>query len=143
MSCAIHWLNRMTGSIGQAPSTDANLPSFNPSPLERMPTTGASERKRGVSTLNIIFISGVLAAGLEQLVRGRPANNEFWARFLRAYALDQQEPLTRHSACLARRSASTPSAHFQMTGFINTDLYDRSALVQMTGNYYGLDPAGR
>jgi hypothetical protein len=93
--------------------------------------------------LNIIFISGVLAAGLEQLVRGRPANNEFWARFLRAYALDQQEPLTRHSACLARRSASTPSAHFQMTGFINTDLYELSALVQMTGNYYGLDPAGR
>lgn len=77
------------------------------------------------------------------MVRGRPANNEFWARFLRSYALDQQEPLTRHSACLARRSASTPSAHFQMTGFINTDLYDRSALVQMTGNYYGLDPAGR
>lgn len=26
---------------------------------------------------------------------------------------------------------------------INTDLYDRSAPVQMTGNYYGLDPAGR
>jgi hypothetical protein len=74
--------------------------------------------------LNIIFISGVLAAGLEQLVRGRLANNEFWARFLRAYALDQQEPLTRHSACLA----STPSAHFQMTGFINTDLYELSAL---------------
>lgn len=30
-----------------------------------------------------------------------------------------------------------------MTGFINTDLYELFALVQMTGTYYGLDPAGR
>ena len=31
-------------------------------------------------------------------------------RFTRPYALDQQEPLTRHSACLARRPGSTPSS---------------------------------
>ena len=31
------------------------------------------------------------------------------------------------------------SSPLQMTRFINNDLYDRSALVQMTANYYGLD----
>jgi hypothetical protein len=54
---------------------------------------------------------------------------------IRGYALDQQEPLTRHSLFLRADWIDAFIPHLEITGFINTDLYDGSELAQIAAEY--------
>jgi hypothetical protein len=56
--------------------------------------------------------------------------------YLRSYALDQQEPLTRHSlfARAAWNDAFVPD--LQLAALARIDAYDRSSFVQVTSSYF-------
>jgi hypothetical protein len=65
---------------------------------------------------------------------GSPVVGELW--YLRDYALDQQYPISRHSAFLRADWVDAFVPKLELTGFVNTDLYDGSGLVQLTADYY-------
>jgi hypothetical protein len=56
--------------------------------------------------------------------------------FIRSYALDQQEPVGRHSAFLRADWVDAFIPQLELTGFVDIDLYDGSSLVQLTADYY-------
>ena len=70
--------------------------------------------------------------------RGQPSTspivNELW--YIRAYALDQQVPLARQSTFLRADWVDAFVPNLEITGFINTDLYDGSCLIQASADYY-------
>jgi hypothetical protein len=55
---------------------------------------------------------------------------------LRDYALDQQEPISRHSIFLRADWTDAFVPKLELTGFVTTDVYDGSGLLQLTANYY-------
>lgn len=59
---------------------------------------------------------------------------ELW--YIRSYASDQQEPISRHSLFLRADQVDAFIPRLELTGFINTDLYDGSSLVQVEADYY-------
>jgi hypothetical protein len=63
-----------------------------------------------------------------------PQARELW--YIRGYALDQQDPLTRHSVFLRADWVDALIRHLEVTGFVNTDLYDGSNLLQIGADYY-------
>jgi hypothetical protein len=67
-------------------------------------------------------------------VGSSPVAGELW--YLRDYALDQQYPISRHSAFLRADWIDAFVPKLELAGFINTDLYDGSGLVQLTADYY-------
>lgn len=71
----------------------------------------------------------------EGTTRASLAAKELW--LIRSYALDRQDPLTRHSV-FAR--ADWVDAffirHLELTGFLNMDMYDRSSLSQLAADYF-------
>jgi hypothetical protein len=70
--------------------------------------------------------------------RGQPSTSlivrELW--YIRAYALDQQVPLARQSTFLRADWVDAFVPNLEITGFINTDLYDGSGLIQASADYY-------
>lgn len=56
--------------------------------------------------------------------------------YIRSYAAEQQDPLSEHSLFLRADWVDAFVPRLELTGFINTDLYDGSSLVQATANYY-------
>lgn len=72
---------------------------------------------------------------------GRPSNSpvvgELW--YLRDYALDQQYPISRHSAFLRADWVDAFVSRLELTGLINVDTYDGSGLAQLTADYYMSD----
>jgi hypothetical protein len=70
--------------------------------------------------------------------RGRsaatPVARELW--YLRGYALDQQDPISRHSIFLRADWSDAFVPKLELTGFVNTDVYDGSSLLQLTADYY-------
>ena len=62
------------------------------------------------------------------------AARELW--FIRSYALDRQDPLTRHSLFARADWVDAVVRHLELTGFINIDMYDGSSLVQLTADYF-------
>src|SRR3982075_164260 len=70
--------------------------------------------------------------------RGRsaatPVGRELW--YLRGYALDQQDPISRHSIFLRADWSDAFVPKLELTGFVNTDVYDGSSLLQLTADYY-------
>src|SRR5262249_34189818 len=62
------------------------------------------------------------------------AAKELW--FIRSYALDRQDPLTRHSLFARADWVDAFIRHLDLTGFVNMDLYDGSSLVQLTADYF-------
>lgn len=73
------------------------------------------------------------AAG-EGTTSASPAARELW--FIRSYALDRQDPLTRHSLFVRADWADAFVRHLEFTGFVNMDAYDRSSLAQLTVDYF-------
>lgn len=67
-------------------------------------------------------------------VAGSPVAGELW--YLRDYALDQQYPISRHSVFLRADWVDAFVPQLELTGFVNTDLYDGSGLAQLTADYY-------
>jgi hypothetical protein len=63
-----------------------------------------------------------------------PVAGELW--YLRAYAADQQYPISRHSAFLRADWVDAFVPRLELTGFVNVDLYDGSGLVQLTADDY-------
>lgn len=63
-----------------------------------------------------------------------PVAGELW--YLRDYALDQQYPISRHSAFLRADWVDAFVPRLELTGFVNEDLHDGSGLVQLTADYY-------
>ena len=70
--------------------------------------------------------------------RGRSASSpiaqELW--YLREYAQDQQDPISRHSVFLRADWVDAFVPNLELTGFVNPDLYDGSGLFQLTADYY-------
>jgi hypothetical protein len=50
--------------------------------------------------------------------------------------LDQQVPLARQSTFLRADWVDAFIPNPEITGFINTDLYDGSSLIQISADYY-------
>jgi hypothetical protein len=63
-----------------------------------------------------------------------PEAGELW--YIRSYALDMQEPLARQGAFLRVDWVDALVTDLEITGFVNTDLYDGSSLVQAEADYY-------
>jgi hypothetical protein len=63
-----------------------------------------------------------------------PAARELW--FIRSYALDRQDPVTRHSLFARADWVDAFVRHLELTGFVNMDAYDRSTLTQLTADYF-------
>ena len=70
--------------------------------------------------------------------RGRSAASPIAAAlwYLRGYAQDQQDPISRHSLFLRADWVDAFVPNLELTGFVNTDLYDGSGLLQITADYY-------
>lgn len=70
--------------------------------------------------------------------QGQPSSSsiakELW--YIREYALDQQEPLARHSMFLRADWTDAFIRNLELSGFINTDIYDGSSLLQASADYY-------
>jgi hypothetical protein len=56
--------------------------------------------------------------------------------YIRSYAAEQQEPLAEQSLFLRFDWVDAFVPRLELTGFINTDLYDGSSLIQMTADYH-------
>ncbi len=63
-----------------------------------------------------------------------PVAGQLW--YIRDYALDQQEPLSRDSVFLRFDWVDAFVPKLEMTGFVDTDLLDGSARAQLTADYY-------
>jgi len=63
-----------------------------------------------------------------------PVVGQLW--YLREYALDQQEPITRHSVFLRADWVDAFIPKLELTGFVNADAYDGSGLLQIAADYY-------
>jgi hypothetical protein len=74
------------------------------------------------------FAAGRDNAGASAVAR------QLW--FIRAYADDQQEPISEHSLFLRADWTDAFVPNLELTGFIDTDLYDGSSLAQVTADYY-------
>jgi hypothetical protein len=62
------------------------------------------------------------------------AAKELW--FIRSYALDRQDSLTRHSVFARADWVDAFIRHLELTGFVNMDVYDRSSLAQFAADYF-------
>lgn len=63
-----------------------------------------------------------------------PIAAELW--YVRGYAQDQQDPISRHSLFLRADWVDAFVPNLELTGFVNTDLCDGSGLFQLTADYY-------
>lgn len=63
--------------------------------------------------------------------------SQLW--FLRSYALEQQEPLTRHSAFLRAEWSDAFVPGLKLAGLTSVNLYDGSRLMQVTADYFWSD----
>lgn len=63
-----------------------------------------------------------------------PIARQLW--YLRNYAADQQDPISRHSAFLRADWVDAFIPKLELTGFVNADVYDGSGLLQVTADYY-------
>ena len=63
-----------------------------------------------------------------------PVVGELW--YLRDYALDQQDPISRHSVFLRADWVDAFIPKLELTGFVNADTYDGSGLLQISADYY-------
>jgi hypothetical protein len=64
----------------------------------------------------------------------RAATGQLW--YIRGYALDQQEPLTRHQAFLRATWTDAFVRDLELVGLVSTNLYDGSSFVQLSANYF-------
>jgi hypothetical protein len=62
------------------------------------------------------------------------AARELW--FIRSYALDRQDPLTRHSLFARADWVDAFIRHLELTGFITMDPYDQSSQAQLAADYF-------
>jgi hypothetical protein len=67
-------------------------------------------------------------------VRSPPVAGELW--YIRDYALDQQEPISRSSIFLRADWVDAFVPKMELSGFVDTDVADGSARVQLTADYY-------
>jgi hypothetical protein len=58
---------------------------------------------------------------------------ELW--YIRDYALDQQQPVSRHSLFLRADWVDAFVPKLELAGFVNTDLHDGSSLLQLSADY--------
>jgi hypothetical protein len=70
----------------------------------------------------------------EGTTRASLAAGELW--FIRSYALDRQDPVTRHSLFARVDWVDAFIRHLELTGFVNMDMYDRSSLAQLAADYF-------
>ena len=74
------------------------------------------------------FAAGAVTASASLAAR------ELW--FIRSYAVDRQDPLTRHSLFARADWVDAGIRHLEVTGFVNMDLYDRSSLAELAADYF-------
>ncbi|HLG98114.1 MAG TPA: hypothetical protein VKX49_17495 [Bryobacteraceae bacterium] len=128
------------------------LPDNAPSPIPADPTvhffndlsTGASYTTSTKITFNLEYHfhqAGFSASDWRSWFdtgQGQPGSSptarELW--YIRAYALDQQEPIAKNSVFLRADWIDAFIPHFELTGFINTDMHDGSSLFQIAADYY-------
>ncbi|HUJ87467.1 MAG TPA: hypothetical protein VLX30_11510 [Burkholderiales bacterium] len=74
------------------------------------------------------FATGTAQAG------SLPVTGALW--YIRAWAADQQEPMTREQLFLRAAWSDAFVPHLELSGFALVNLYDRSRLVQFGASYY-------
>jgi len=60
--------------------------------------------------------------------------DELW--YMRAYANDQQEPMSRHQLFVRAGWPRAFTSRLELSGFVLVDLYEGSTLAQVLANYY-------
>jgi hypothetical protein len=65
---------------------------------------------------------------------GSPVAGQLW--YIRGYAADQQEPVGRNSIFLRADWVDAFVPKLELTGFVDTDVVDGSARLQVTADYY-------
>jgi hypothetical protein len=60
--------------------------------------------------------------------------NQLW--YIRSYALEQQEPISKHGAFLRADWTDAFIPKLELTALANIDLYDGSSFAQVTADYY-------
>jgi hypothetical protein len=140
--------NLVTNALGYGRKT-RTIPAFAPPPLATSTTrffqndvaVGASYTTESKITFNLEYhyhqagFSGSdwrnwLDAGALHIA---PLDAELW--YIRGYGAEQQEPLAKHSLFLRadRQDAFIPN--LELTGFVNIDARDGSALAQAKADY--------
>ncbi len=65
---------------------------------------------------------------------GSPVANELW--YIRAYASEQQEPVSEHALFLRADWVDAFIPKLELTAFVNIDLFDGSSFAQLESDYY-------
>jgi len=132
---------RETGTIpGFAPSA---LPESTHQGFQNQLALGASYTTESKVTFNLEYHYSEAAFSPQdwrnwfrvgEANTGRPPiTSALW--YIRNYALDQQQKLSRHETFLRADWNDAFVPHLEITGFVSTDLHDGSSLVQMTADY--------
>jgi hypothetical protein len=134
---------RQTGSLPlTAPSI---LPETSRTTFQNDLSVGASYTTEDKITFNLeyhLHEAGFTRADWRNwFARGHAGNPATAAQlwYLRAYALDQQEPLSRHTAFLRANWVDAFVPKLELTALATVDLYDGSGTAQLTADYYLTD----
>ena len=152
----VEWSGGRRASLGEEAVDYGRETGTLPPGARTLPPTGTSERFQnelavGASYTTENRITFNLEYHLDQasfsaadwrnwfaLGRGRSAASpivaELW--YVRGYAQDQQDPISRHSLFLRADWVDSLVPNLELTGFVNEDLYDGSGLFQLTADYY-------
>ncbi len=126
---------RATGTL---PPQTPDLPGNGARRFRNEVSAGFSYTTESKITLNLEYhfdqASFTRADWKRWFAPGEAPAGELW--YLRDYALDRQEPISRHNAFLRMDWVDALVPDLELTGFIDTDLYDGSSLIQLTASYY-------
>ena len=133
---------KATGSIPQA--APSALPTAGNKTFKSRFSVGASYTTESDITFNLEYHvnqagfsatdwDNWFAAG-QGAAPGSPVGNQLW--YIRAYAQDQQEQVTRQSAFLRADWVDAFGLKLELTGFTLVDLNDGSGIAQLAANWY-------
>jgi len=133
---------RQTGTL--PPSTPSFLPDDPHVSFQNDLSLGASYTTASRITFNLEYHFHQAGFSRQDWDRwfaageGQPASSpvpeELW--YIRGYALYEQEPVARHAAFLRVDATDAFIPDLEILGFVDTDLYDGSSLVQAQADYY-------
>jgi len=127
---------RRTGTIPS--SAPDPLPSDQGKAFRNEATIGASYTTESRITFNLEYHYNQAGFSHQDwhnwFAAGAGPSSSLW--YIRSYAADQQEPVSRHSIFLRADWTDAFVPDLDLTGFVNIDLYDGSGFAQVTADYH-------
>jgi hypothetical protein len=125
-----------TGTLPQRiidPTHDASAHVFNSLSVGTSYTT---EDKITFNAEYHLFQPGFAPGDWRNWFSGSPPIGAAALWYLRGYAQDQQDPISRHSFFMRADWMDALVQKLELTAFVNIDAYDGSSLCQVTADYY-------